>query len=241
MRFIFILFITIHFPLFAQLQDSLKGKDLLKKCISFHDPLQKWDQFQGKLLLSHGTDTNALTKSEITIDFVKDYFCYQALKDGELVQQIVDEDEAYFKVNKKKNKAEESLIKNHYLGAEQSKFWKNFFVYLYGLPMKLTDEGTIVHENVYKEQFNGKQYLVLKVSYSPEVGKERWYFYIHPETFALEAYQFYHNEEENDGEYIILEGLVEFEGMKIPKTRIWFMNKDDKKVGRDVLDKIEKL
>lgn len=239
MRFIFILFITLNFPLFAQLQDSLRGKDLLEKCIFFHDPLQKWNQFQGKIFLSHGTDE--ITKSEVTIDFDKNYFCYQALKEGELVQQIVDDKDAYFKVNKKKNKAKQSLIDKYYLGAAQSKFWKNFFVYLYGLPMKLTDDGTIVHDKVYKEQFNGKEYLVLKVGYSPEVGKEIWYFYIHPQTFELKAYQFYHNEEQNDGEYILLEELVEFEGMKIPKTRIWFMNKDDKQIGRDVLDKIEKI
>ena len=77
--------------------------------------------------------------------------------------------------------------------------------------------------------------MVLQVSYSPEVGKEHWYFYIHPETFELKAYQFYHNEEENDGEYILLEELIEFEGLKIPKTRIWFMNKDDKQIGKDVI------
>ncbi len=242
MKSIFIFFILlINISAFAQLQDSLTGQDLLKKCINFHDPQGKWENFKGKLHLVHPKDKDTTT-SQVSIDLVNDYFNFSSTKENnKVVEQLVDKGVGYYKVNGKKNKASEELIKKYYLGEGQSKFWKNFFVYLYGLPMKLQDKGAILQEKVYKERFNGKQYLVLKVNYSPEVGKEVWYFYIDPETYALEAYQFYHNQEDNDGEYILLEGLEEYNGMKIPKTRTWFMNKDDKQVGVDILGKISQL
>ncbi len=238
--FIFFMFF-VNISVFAQLQDSLTGQELLQKCINFHDPQGKWDNFRGKLHLVHPKEKDTTT-SEVSINLVDDYFNYTATQEGDkVVQQIVDKGVGYYKVNGKKNKASKELIKKYYLGEGQSNFWRNFFMYLYGLPMKLQDKGGIIHEKVYKERFNGEQYLVLKVNYSPDVGKEVWYFYIDPDTYALEAYQFYHNQEDNDGEYILLEGVEVYDGIKIPKTRIWFMNKDDKQIGIDILNKVSAL
>ena len=52
----------------------------------------------------------------------------------------------------------------------------------------------------------------------------------------MEVYQFFKDETQNDGEYIILEDIVEVSGIKMPKTRYWFFNKDDKYLGKDILN-----
>ena len=104
---------------------------------------------------------------------------------------------------------------------------KNYYTYLYGLPMKLKDPGTILDSKVQTKPFEGKEYLVLKVNYEEGVGKDVWYFYFDPNTFAMEVYQFYHDESKNDGEYILLEGLEEINDIKMPKTRVWYVNSDD--------------
>ncbi len=51
----------------------------------------------------------------------------------------------------------------------------------------------------------------------------------------MEVYQFYHKETDNDGEYILLSGTENFKGIKMPKTRKWYYNKDDKFLGTDIL------
>jgi hypothetical protein len=38
------------------------------------------------------------------------------------------------------------------------------------------------------------------------------------------------------GEYIILKDEVVIDGIKMPKTRAWFYNKDDKYLGTDTLE-----
>jgi hypothetical protein len=103
--------------------------------------------------------------------------------------------------------------------------------------MKLRDPGTIVHPTVQLKKFKEKEYLTLKLTYSPEVGKDTWYFYFDPTTFALEVYQFFHDESKNDGEYILLAGEENIRGIKMPKTRSWFYNKNDQLLGTDVLSK----
>jgi hypothetical protein len=76
---------------------------------------------------------------------------------------------------------------------------------------------------------------VLKVTYDPEKGSDTWYFYFDPKTYALAAYQFYHDPAKNDGEYILLEGEAEVGSMRLPKRRSWFTNKEDRFLGTDLL------
>jgi len=59
------------------------------------------------------------------------------------------------------------------------------YTFLYGLPIKLKDRGTIIDRKVYNKTFKGKMYNVLKVSYNEPIGKGIWYFYFDPSTSAL--------------------------------------------------------
>ena len=101
--------------------------------------------------------------------------------------------------------------------------------------MKLKDPGTRISEQVSRRRFKGVEYLVLEVKYDPETGSDTWYFYFDPETYALRMYQFYHNPQANDGEYILLEGETEIEGMRIPLKRSWYTNDREAFLGADIL------
>jgi hypothetical protein len=56
----------------------------------------------------------------------------------------------------------------------------------------------------------------------------------------MEGYRFYHNRKPNDGEFIICEGLLEVQGMKIPKTRYWYSNATGEYGATDIVERIEK-
>ena len=49
------------------------------------------------------------------------------------------------------------------------------------------------------------------------------------------GYRFFHDEPRNDGEYVTLEGEVAIDGLRIPKTRAWYYNRDDGYLGTDTL------
>jgi hypothetical protein len=106
--------------------------------------------------------------------------------------------------------------------------------------MKLKDAGTNLSDKVEKKTFKGKDYLVLKVTYDDAVGSDVWYFYFNPSTYAMEIYQFFkkdeHGKEKSDtGEYILLSEEALVNGIKMPKARAWYYNKDDKYLGTDTL------
>ena len=130
--------------------------------------------------------------------------------------------------------------KENNLSCDRANLYKNYYTYLYGLPMKLKDPGTNIHEKVERKTFKGKEYLVLKATYDESVGSDIWYFYFNPETYAMEIYQFFKTDDSgklkpDSGEYILLTEEATVNNIKIPKNRAWYYNKEDKYLGTDIL------
>lgn len=58
---------------------------------------------------------------------------------------------------------------------------------------------------------------------------------IDPEVTELIGCRFCQDEDANDGEYITFEGLAEDEGLRLPQTRRWCANSEDRFLGEDVI------
>lgn len=232
-RFLFLTVFLVSQSFFPQ---ELTGTELLDKAISYHDPKDNWNSFKGTLNVRMETPKSSDRLSTVGIDFPNSRFQLKVSKDEDTYAYIVEEDSCQISLNGSTSISEDDL-KKFRLSCERGRMYRDYYTYLYGLPMKLKDKGTIVHEKVERKVFKKKEYLVLKATYDKEVGEDIWYFYFDPETYAMEVYQFYHDESKNDGEYILLSGMEEINGIKMPKRRAWYYNKDDKYLGTDILEK----
>ena len=229
-RLIIFLLLFTSIACFSQ---EITGDELLEKAIQFHDPNGNWATFNGELLVTMEIPEKSSRKSLIKINLPEEYFSVKATKDAITSTYIVDKTIANFTFNGDKNPSE-AIKKKFNLNADRAKMYKNYYTFLFGLPMKLKDEGTIIDQKVAKKTFKGKEYLVLKATYSAEVGKDTWYFYFDPSTYAMEVYQFF-KEAKDSGEYILLSGLETINNIKMPKNRAWYYNKDDGYLGTDIL------
>jgi hypothetical protein len=214
---------------------QLTGSQLLDKAIQYHDPNGNWETFQGTLFVTMETPNSSNRDSEIKIDLPKEYFSLKWTRGYMGAEYYLEKGKCQVQFSKKNPTQEEE--KKYRLDCDGAKLYKDYYTYLYGLPMKLKDEGTVVDEKVERKTFKGKEYLVLKVTYDQEVGKDTWFFYFDPTTYAMEVYQFLKNSKPNSGEYILLSGMETVNGIKMPKTRAWYYNKDNTYLGTDILSK----
>ena len=228
-KLILLLFILCSLTNFSQ---EITGEQLLNRAIKFHVPNNNWSTFKGTLFVTMKTPNRPKRESEITIDLPKEYFSVKAQTSGNTTTYNVINKNANIKFNG--NIPTEEEKKKYNLNIERANLYKNYYTYLYGLPMKLKDEGTIIHKKVERKKFKEKEYLVLKVTYLKEIGKDTWYFYFDPTTYAMEVYQFFKDTKES-GEYILLSGLEIINGIKMQKNRAWYYNKDDGYLGTDFL------
>ena len=234
-------FILIFFMGFSSLKaQENSATELLDKAIAYHDPNDLWDVFQGKLFITMSYPDGRDRLSEVEIDLPKEYFKLTSTKEDAVIEQALDKEDCTLMLNGSTSISDEDK-KTHRLSCERTQFMKNYYIYLYGLPMKLKDPGTHLDSVVQTKSFKGKEYLALKVTYDESVGKDVWYFYFDPETYAMEVYQFFHDESKNDGEYILLSEIENVARIKMPKIRAWYYNSDDKLLGTDVLTKATPL
>lgn len=222
MRFKFLTFLLLPVILIS-CNPQTEGLKLLERSVAYHDPEHQWEQFDGTLEIVLSSPEQSDRLSEVYINLPGNIFALKTIKDTVTTYRTWENGECTFSLNGN-NKIHPDEMKLHRGDCERTEFMKNYYTYLYGLPMKLLDPGSRISDTVERRSFMDKEYLVLKVEYDPEVGQDTWYFYFNPETFALEAYQFYKDEATGEGEYILLEDILEVHQMKIPKNRSWYTN-----------------
>ena len=221
------------------LSQNLRSKQVLEKAINYHDPKGNWETFSDTFTVIMTTPNASKRTSDISINLPNSYFSVKATKDDETTSYTLDKDKCEMKYNGKV--ADSIVAKEKKMNCDRATLYKNYYTYLYGLPMKLTDPGSKLNDKVEKKTFKGKDYFVLKVTYDAAVGSDIWYFYFNPKTYRMEIYQFFKTdangkEISDSGEYILLSEEAVVNGIKMPKVRAWYYNKDDKYLGTDTLN-----
>lgn len=235
--FLLIIFMLSGVLNYAQ---EMTGNELLERAIAFHDPENNWSTFKGKMLIEMENPKSSMRSTVVEMKLPNNYFKTTVTKDNYVIESELNNNDCTLKLNGSTSifpKIKDSLN----ISCDRAKMMKNYYTYLYGLPMKLKDPGTIIDNKVIKKTFKEKEYLVLKATYDEEVGNDTWYFYFDPKTYAMEVYQFFHDESKNDGEYILLSELITVNGIKIPKVRKWYYNKGDVFLATDDLRKASSI
>ncbi|MFN7117529.1 MAG: DUF6503 family protein [Saprospiraceae bacterium] len=207
---------------------------ILQKSIQYHDPQGIWGKNKLALHIAESRPNGPTRNTKVEINLPESYFKMQQTRDSVVIERIIQNDQCTFTLNGKTTISEEDT-KKYGLNCERSLSTRNYYTYLWGLPMKLQDPGTILHESVEVADFFGKKAYQLRVTYDAQVGSDVWFFYFNPDNYALIGYKFYHDEAKKDGEYILLEQEATLNGLRLPKVRHWYLNQSDKFLATDTL------
>ena len=232
MRIILTTLLTVFSLVLAKSQE-ISGQELLNRAIAFHDPSGNWHQSSIQLIVDMQAPDRPTRRTQFTLNSRTGAFNLKMVSRGALYEYDIAADGEVSIAYNFLPPADSVQADTLNLTEERAIFWRNYYSYLYGLPMKLKDPGANIDPTVSRERFLNEEVLALKVTYDANVGKDTWYFYFNPETYAMVGYRFYHDEAANDGEYIVLNGLEIQNGMRIPKDRTWYTNAEGRLLGTD--------
>ena len=136
---------------------------MLNKSISYHDPSKSWNKFNGIINIKMTRPNRSTRNSEVEINIPKSYYRSKVIQDENTIEQVVENNLCKITLNGKSNFSENE-IKDHRLTCNYALKMRDYYTYLYGLPMKLKDPGTIIDPVITNRVFKGKEYLVLKVN-----------------------------------------------------------------------------
>lgn len=199
---------------------DLTGEEMIEKSIAFHDPKGNWKNLKATFVLEDSLPAPRSSRSySFSLDNSQSRMAYKI--DG--ISYVVQNDSLDVEMGD--------------MSLERALRSRNYYTFLWGLPMKLQDSGTTIDALTTMEELDGVAYHVVRVPYEKDI----WYFYMEPESYRMAAYKFYQDEPNQKGEIIYLEGITEFEGMKIPANRTWYRTETPEFLGTDKLIRIESL
>ena len=226
----------------AHAQDA---KTVLERSIAYHDPEGSWRNdviamhvevmYSEDLAAKRGHTTSVY---DLLFDVSAGKFEYRKTQFGDVIEIRSTGDGVVATLNGSTEISTEAQEK-HGLSLDDPAIYRDYYEYMLGMPMKLTDPGTIVEPTAARTTFQDRDVLSIRVTYAPDVGGDVWYYYFDPESYALVGCRFYHDEAKNDGEYLTFDGEVsDASGLRLPAMRAWYMNADDTYLATDKVVKL---
>ncbi|MEM1357748.1 MAG: DUF6503 family protein, partial [Bacteroidota bacterium] len=212
---------------------ELSADSVLTRSIRYHDPDSNWGTKAHMLQLGESRPNASTRYTQISIYPTAEAFDFKQIREGDNVQLRLMNGAYSFSHLGRTNIPDSTRLRLR-LTEERTRLLRDYYTYLWGLPMKLKDPGTLLQPTVHKVWFADKELLELEVQYAPDTGGDIWFFYFDPQTFALNGYAFYHKEDgPGTGEYILLEGEALVDNMLLPAVRHWYYTEDNLYLGTD--------
>ena len=136
---------------FAQ---DITSEELLEKAIAYHDPNGNWETIRAAFTVEMTIPKQSKRTSHIRIDLKREFFSVKATKDTITTIYSVIKGKCGMGYNGKDLDSITAKEKN--MSCDRANLYKNYYTYLYGLPMKLKDPGTNLSDKVEKKTFKGK-------------------------------------------------------------------------------------
>lgn len=203
-------------PLFLFAQQT--AEQVLSKARNYHDPQSQWSSLSSTFSFTETRPGGPNRSTVISLDNSSSYM--KINRNDEEVYEVKNNEAQVLKGDR--DKARALVLRNYYL-------------YLWGLPMKLYDQSTPDITTVADEKLGDVNCKVLRIAYE----KDTWYFYFDDDSGRMLQYKFYQDTEETKGELITLEDEINVNGIRIPQKRSWYTLPEMKYLGTDILSKAE--
>jgi len=213
MKYLLKALIILPFVVFSQ-----SPEDIFGKAIQYHDPGSRWNDLDVTLYITETRPDKTDRKAII----------YLNNTNGSM--KLNRNDEEVYEVDGE----QANVLKGEY-EASRGLMLRNYYLYLWGLPMKLLDEVTPEIQRTEDEIIENEPTDVLRVAYEKDI----WYFNFDKQTGRLLQYRFYKDEQAGKGELITLEDEITVNGIKIPQKRSWYTLPEMQYLGTDILSKSE--
>jgi len=221
---------------FAGAEELPPAPELLQRSIAYHDPDGLLMQSAVRLTIE-GSNADGTTQQRVCEIDYRDYSfrMVQTMSDGTVLERFTRDGACGGTLDGAEPTPEQ--VVEHRLDCDRAKMYRDYISYLWALPMKLQDEGTLLDPMVQHTRFQDHDVLELLVHYDPEVGNETWHFYLDPDDAHLVGYAF--EKPDGNAEYIVLSDELQWSTVRLPARRAWYHTGDDRYLGTDLLTKLE--
>ncbi|NIP59407.1 MAG: hypothetical protein GWO00_16010 [Gemmatimonadetes bacterium] len=212
--------------------------ELLARAIAFHDPDGVWRTRPLEARWESSRPGGERRIAELLVDNGSGTFDLEMEFRGHALELQVSGDTVHTRVNGSEEFTPQ-VRERLRLHREGGLYWRNYFLFLLGMPMKLTDRETELVDDPRTVAFLGRRTLAIRARYETENGYPWWEFYFAPDDARLVGARFWREAPDADGEYIVMEGIAETGSLRLPEERRWYTNAGGEHLGTDRVARLE--
>ncbi|MEM7486925.1 MAG: DUF6503 family protein [Bacteroidota bacterium] len=229
---IFGLLLTLSFG-YGQ-EPKLHGKSILAKAITVHDSLGIWQTVKLNLHIQEPRLSNPHRYSILKLDNSKNTFELSRNRGEHISKHIIESDGNSIVLLDDKVEMDTMLIKKYRLDASRNVGYKNFYQLLYGLPMSLENRIERILQTA-NSDFNDESCYEVAIQLKNPIISKFWNVHISKADMTLKGIDIVFPNEPEKGDRLYFEGIIEIDGIKIPRIRHWHELKDDSYSGSDLI------
>ncbi|MFY0687535.1 MAG: hypothetical protein JXQ90_10245 [Cyclobacteriaceae bacterium] len=221
MKFKHTLLLFFSFIAFVQCSEQvIDSTYIVSQTVAYHDPTGQWSTISTALFFEESRPDGSIRETSVMIDNSSGFFQMDRGngQSGSLSQN-------------------ECKVLGDSITCDRLTTMRNYYTYLWGLPMKLMDTPDLLDQNFSEDEFEGRSCYIVKVVYE----KDTWEYFIAKDNFKMIAYKFIKNDGSGNGEVIKLEGQMLIGNMRIPQRRSWYTIPENKYLGTDKLVNVKIL
>ncbi|MET2983967.1 DUF6503 family protein [Aureibaculum conchae] len=231
------LFIILIYSLSACNQEkSLDGLQILNESITAHDSSGTWNRASLNLHIQEPRVSNPYRYSILKLDNSKNTFELSRNRDEYVSKHCIESNGNSFTLLDGKKEIDTSLIKKYRLEPQRNIGYKNFYQLMYGLPMSLNNYMEKIVSTT-EVVFNKEQCYKIEVELKEPMISKYWTIYISKTNNRIIGIEIVFPDKPNEGERLYFEGIINIDGIKIPRIRHWHELKNDTYSGSDIVIK----
>lgn len=213
------------------------GPYILQQSIHQHDPNGVWLHTEFDMVVEEPRKQVPTRASLVKLNVANGAFEMQRARDGRTTTHLVDETGKAATLLDGQVETDTALIKKYFMQPERNANYRNYYRFMYGLPMVLDQPG-INMGKVGSSEFEGQTVIHIDFTMEQPMIAKTWRVFFDKNDYHVLGIQTMDNAEE--GEYLVFNGSAEIEGLKLPRFRHWYDSQTNEYLGSDLLIRSQK-
>ena len=236
MRLIFSIFLLASLGWFVpEAELSERTRQTINQSRSFHDPSGKWENTLLNFHIEEPRIGNPTRFSEIFLNIADGTFSLVRNREDHLTTYSMDANGKPMVLLDGSEQFDEELRARYRLYPDRVSGYRDFYRMMYGLPMSLELSRIRSLGDVTAGSFQGERAIVFTIEWKKSIIKPVWKVFLNPETYSTMGVELIDPDDAGSGERIVFEGLIAYNGIRIPHMRHWYSLKNNSYLGSDII------
>ena len=216
----------------------IDAQEVLDRCFEFHDPTDQWPSWAGVYTSVEPRLRVPERRTYVQVRADGTFFDMKRAYGKDTLHWVIQQGQYTTFVNGEMVQ-DSAMIKAHRLSQGRTDNYHNYYRTKLGLPVSLKGRYQLKQEQAKRMDWRGRAAYRLELEIADAPFSTAWELFVDSKDYRLLGYGFF--PADGEGEYLIVDHLMEIGQMRLPRMRHWYSRGEDEYLGSDIILKVSPM